>query len=468
MPEQHSARSVREDIGGEPEAPPRLKGFAEPALIAFLSQLTGLVFATIAGIVLARSLGPAGKGILALISLLGGIGTLVSSLGLGNSLVYHIASGDHKTETLVQSCLVLVLGSSCVVISSLWLSFPLLVRGPLYGMNRSSLLAASLLIGLQNYTAVFLSTARGLQRIRLASVLLQVSRIISSVGAITLVVLGIISVNSAVAVFVVSAVVSLGASWWSVRDVNLLDRIDIVRCLRAGRGLLSFGLKSFLTSLTQFFNYRLDAFLVNMWLGPAQLGIYSVAVTGAELMFYIPRSMVFVLLPKTARTGTVQARKAIPSIIRQVELILLVAGVVLSIVSPYALPLLYGDEFRGGVLPLLILVPGIMGLSTGWMLGAHFEGIGVPLHATAVTGFSLVVTVVGNLVLIPRLGIAGAAMASTTAYLAAGLLSVWLFVSLDSGVRISIKELLLPQRSDFRVLGKVSYRLFRKMLSLGK
>ena len=53
------------------------------------------------------------------------------------------------------------------------------------------------------------------------------------------------------------------------------------------RQLLGFGLKGYVANLLMFFNYRLDSLIVNALLGVASVGIYSIAVAIAEVIWNV-------------------------------------------------------------------------------------------------------------------------------------------------------------------------------------
>ena len=52
------------------------------------------------------------------------------------------------------------------------------------------------------------------------------------------------------------------------------------------RQMLAFGLRGYVGNLLQFFNYRLDLFIVGILLGPAAVGIYTAAIGLAELLWH--------------------------------------------------------------------------------------------------------------------------------------------------------------------------------------
>ena len=69
-------------------------------------------------------------------------------------------------------------------------------------------------------------------------------------------------------------------------------------------------------NVLQFFNYRLDLFLVNYFLGPSGVGIYTVAVSMGEMLWYLPNAVSFVIFPKAANTSKEAMNRFTPRVSR--------------------------------------------------------------------------------------------------------------------------------------------------------
>ena len=86
-------------------------------------------------------------------------------------------------------------------------------------------------------------------------------------------------------------------------------------------------------------------------------------------------------------------------------------------------------------------------LAIGQMWSATFQGAGQPIILAKAEALSLLTTIVSLIVLLPRMGILGAALASlfaygfSTLYLNIKLIRVWDFRWLDLLGFISIKEI---------------------------
>ena len=86
--------------------------------------------------------------------------------------------------------------------------------------------------------------------------------------------------------------------------------------------------------------------------------------------------------------------------------------------------------------------------------------VGKPRLNLYVSGVSLIITVTLDLVLIPRLNIVGAAIASTASYSVAAFLLVFFFIR-ETGV--SLREVLLPSSEDLGLAVQLAEPLLKRL-----
>jgi len=121
----------------------------------------------------------------------------------------------------------------------------------------------------------------------------------------------------------------------------------------------------------------------------------------------------------------------------------------LAVAGPLLVPLIYGEPYAASVVPMLVLLPATALLTTYMLLSRFFMSIDRQQVGIATQAVSAVVNVGLNLVLIPRLGVLGAALASLFSYtLEAALITAafrW-----TSG--IGIASIFVLRREDWRAL----------------
>jgi O-antigen/teichoic acid export membrane protein len=186
---------------------------------------------------------------------------------------------------------------------------------------------------------------------------------------------------------------------------------------------LHFGLRGYAANVLQFFSYRLDVFLVNFYLGPAAVGIYGASVAVAELIWHLPHAVGFVIFPKAASTPAEDMNRFTPRVFAISLAISALAGGALALVGRWLISLVYGAAFLAAYRPLLLLLPGVILLGGGKVLTNEIAGRGYPHYNSIASAAGLIITIALDVLLIPRLGIDGAALASTAAYTATFILA---------------------------------------------
>ena len=84
------------------------------------------------------------------------------------------------------------------------------------------------------------------------------------------------------------------------------------------RALVSYGSRLYPASITGYFNYNIDTFIIQALMVSAggPLGLYNMAVTMAELLFYVPDSVTLIFLPRVSGATPDEADALLPRVAR--------------------------------------------------------------------------------------------------------------------------------------------------------
>jgi O-antigen/teichoic acid export membrane protein len=397
--------------------------FARQVGSTMLSQgLTLLLSLAVVGIT-ARWLGPRGKGELNLALLLPGMMQLFLSFGINTANTYFTGSRRLSISVLTANSVVFAfLGTlvGCLIALLLMTGSLLAVFVP--GVPASYVLLGMLALPLGLLNSNFSSVLLGLRRIMTLNVL----KVFQSALAVPLLLLFVIWLDMGVAGAILGTLVA-----------NVFILAGTARCLRLEgvtfrpqwngsviRSTLAFGMKGYVGDLLQFCNYRLDALIVNAFIGPVGVGIYGAAVTLAELLWQLPNSVSFVIFPKAASTDHEVMNRFTPRVFWIVLAISALGAIVLALLGRLVIRIILSGAFLDAYVPLLVLLPGVVLLGAGKVLTNDIAGRGYPHYNSIIAGLALVITVALDLFLIPRMGILGAALASSTAYLSTFVLAV--------------------------------------------
>jgi O-antigen/teichoic acid export membrane protein len=131
----------------------------------------------------------------------------------------------------------------------------------------------------------------------------------------------------------------------------------------------------------------------------------------ARTLDVFPSAVAFIVLPKAASRPVEEVVALVGRGVRASTSVTLLAGVVLAILGPWALKLIYGQEFLTAV-PVfrLLLAQAVLGGAT-WVLAQAFMASDKPGMVSIMQGIGVGLTVPLLVVLVPRYGLVGAGLA---------------------------------------------------------
>jgi O-antigen/teichoic acid export membrane protein len=207
----------------------------------------------------------------------------------------------------------------------------------------------------------------------------------------------------------------------------------------------SFGVQGQLSNLIQLLNLRLDSYLILLFVNSSAVGLYAVGVSLSEGMWFIANSVGVVLLTNLTMSDEESAARMTPIVCRNTLLVTGLAAVGAAIVAPWFVPAIFGTEYEDSVLPFIWLLPGTVAAAGTKILAAYVFSRGKPLVNAQIGFATLIVTIVGDVILIPVFEVSGAAAASSAAYIVSLVLTAVAYRRLSGG---SINDAVLPKRSD--------------------
>ena len=187
----------------------------------------------------------------------------------------------------------------------------------------------------------------------------------------------------------------------------------------AARELARHSRGAHLGNLLAFANYRFGYYAVAYLAGARALGILSVGVALAEAIWLIPRSTA--LIQYVALVNAADKRGQTYAALRGSRLTLLAtAGAVAGLAAVPArwLAAFFGPEFGAAHGVILALAPGIFLYGAGMQASTYFSGTARYGVSNRAALLGLAVTVPGCLLLVPRLGMVGAALGMSASYTA--------------------------------------------------
>ncbi len=420
-------------------------GFLKGTVSTLVTRLLIMGLTSLTGVVAARALGPADLGAFTVALAVPMLFSLFLQFGVGIANVYYMGQKKYPAEVLLGNALTLSLITSAVTLPVYLALVPLLSRTVAIGIQPLALvivgfsIPAALVGG--HLSFIFL----GLQDVEEYNWL----RLIRNGGTLILLIMFILLFD----LRVIGALLAVNLAWlamvargfWALRGrvkVRLAWDWEVLwDCLKLG-------VKGYLANLFQFFNYRLDVLLLSLFMGVGTVGLYATAVAAAEALWYLPEAVGTVLFPKIAFSTAEEASSFTPVVARLVFSLTLVLGLVLGVLSYPLVTWVFGADYAGSVPALRLLLPGAIALSLAKVLSSDLGGRGLLWYNTLAALSGLAATVVLDLLLIPRWGINGAAVASCVSYTLNTLVVLTLYLRVSGG---QLTKLFIPARRDWNL-----------------
>lgn len=138
-----------------------------------------------------------------------------------------------------------------------------------------------------------------------------------------------------------------------------------------------------------------------------------------------------------------------PLTLRVTASVMLVACLGMGLMGEWLIVTLFGVDYAPAYPALMALLPGVFALCYASILRLDLLGKGYPGRLSLMAGIGVVLNLGLNLVLIPKLGITGAALSSSAAYLTVALLMFLQYCKISA---MSFYRLLLMTPTDMRQL----------------
>lgn len=436
---------------------------AQNSATTLATQIASYALNFCAGIIIARSLGPAGKGTLSLVVLSHVLLLTVSNLGLAAACSFLIARRGFSLGQVGRHAVAAAagLGLATVALTAMIINFlPANLVSPsqrVYVLLAAGLVPLALATQFLNGALVGAGQIIWLNGLTLAQAFINVAGLVLFLLVLQL---GLAGGLSAWTVTVVSTcLLTVTVTFWRARHLGRQPADGTTRWNRAltDEGI-RYGMRAYPAGVVSFLNLRSDQFLLGYLAGTASVGVYSVAVTVAELLLFFPRSLATALMPRITGADSVSAKHMAASACRHT-----IGGALLSaaILVPIGLliPVLFGEAYRPSILPFFLLLPGLAAYALAPVLSTYFSGqLGRPIVTSLFAGISLALDVLLVWALVPRLGVPGAALASTLAYTATISAMVAYFRRLTG---VSLREMFAVRMQDLAAYRTVFDPLLR-------
>jgi O-antigen/teichoic acid export membrane protein len=387
--------------------------FIRKVLETIATRMTLMGIGLVMSVVVARILGPEGRGVYAVASTTGALVVQFGNIGLHASNTYYVAKDRELLLPLLSNTFFasLGIGFGLAIIAQILFSIqPGLapIQGPILMLTLAWVPFGLLYLLLQHLLI-------GTQKIRAYNTIEIGNRVISVLFVGTLILANWVTVETVYVSGFVALIVCILWSFWQFK-VSLLALPFFSSRLFLDN--IRYGIKAYLSAIFAFLVLRIDMLMIQYILGPIQAGYYSVAVSLADLIYMLSAIVGIIIFPKLVALPDHGKRWKVTK--KATAYLGIILSLSVSLAIPLAKPaigLLYGENFLPAEPAFIILGIATIFYGMNNILSYCLAAMAFPWFAVHIWIVMAGLNIVLNLFLIKRLGIEGAAISSLICYL---------------------------------------------------
>lgn len=404
-------------VSDEADKRRRVYSFLKFVLATFATKMLMTAMRLLRNAIIARVLGPTLRGVLALINELPELIIAAANFGYPTAMAYAAAQKRYPMRAILSSILLFValVGGLLALLTLAVLHLDFIMKDQAEQLTRFAPLIA-LAVPLLMFKLINNSVLAA----RMSITEVNLLRILESALPLIFFLLlwwglEVAGLDAAVYSWIGGAVVvAIMGFWWMRQHQAYPPRVSRPLLKES----LHYGMRSHFDTFFRVALYRLDFLFIAGFLGAEALGYYAMATAAAELLIAIPDSVNMPLMSILMGDRKNDREVATPMALKLVLITMTISALGIVVLGEVLISVLFGREYLPAYEPLLWLLPGVVGLAVSGILRLYLLGHDRPGIVSVMAGWALLINVLLNLVFIPTLGIAGAAISSSIAYIA--------------------------------------------------
>jgi O-antigen/teichoic acid export membrane protein len=415
---------------------------------AFLSLLSSGILFIILRIIIGRELGVTAFGIYTLAFTVYQFGLQFANFGIGAALTKYIAESSNN-DGVIQKYL--SSGIVCSIFSGLLFGIILFILSPFIAHSVFNIPELEPLFKITAVCYPFISiqfaisgTFNGMRRMKTFALLNMSQNFLIILFSVFFVMICNLSIFGAVLGYAIPTCLVGGLSPLLINGTNWITKAAIE--IAVIKKITAFGFFFALSTSSSFLNIYLGTLLIGYFLNPAEVGIFAVAITLSQALTILPSAIQRVTTPAIASAyankGNRETRKLIISSMKYPFLVVLALGIILIATGPWLISFFFSESYSSAYQPLIFLTIGNIIFTPVIATGACFFSMGKISLPYKVNLLNIVLTIGLNIVLIPFLGIMGAALATVSMQillLIIHLKLIWIYTEENNPLRHTIK-----------------------------
>ena len=386
--------------------------FLKTILTSLGSRAFVIVLGFFTSIIVARTLGPVGRGYLGVATTLTGLGVQLGLLGFHSSNTFYVSKNPYLLPTMISnsiliSCIIggfttiILFFMRYLIIGDTTLPLPLLLISlALIPLNICFLLFQGLLTGIQKFKHYNLSEVFN----KSIHVFLILAFFLIGTFSVTTIILfqGIAITVSLLFMF---RAFSQPLKTWKAPSFSLIKKNFF------------YGGKSYLACFFGWGIIRMDVFILQRFQGFEEVGYFSVALSLIDILLMFSAVIAGILLPKLCVETDLQKKWALTKKTTLWSTTIILIGSLLLTLWKAPIEWMFGPQFIPCHQALLFLLPAFILLSVETILVQFIISIRLPWSLVVIWAVALILKLGISLGLTPSIGIAGIGISGALTYL---------------------------------------------------
>lgn len=226
-------------------------------------------------------------------------------------------------------------------------------------------------------------------------------------------------------------------------EINSLEKNKIIV------KIYKMGFISMITLLLTTLNYNIDIIILRNLSSSSSVGLYSIGISLANMLWVIPDAFKDVLMNKTSKEDSIGD---IIFSLKSNILISLIITLGFILLGKSFITIVYGSEFLDSYITTIILFFGSISMIFHKIISPLLYSKGYQKKLCIIFLSAVFLNIVMNYILIPKFDIIGAAVASVFSYLLAGISILLIFSKM---YKLKIKEIIFINRKELLKIKKM-------------
>lgn len=383
--------------------------FKKGIVSTFLYTILLNFIAFLSSFIIAKYLGPQGRGEIGLIFIYTQMAMWLAGLGISRGHIYYLNNENDKN--LVQKIFTQSVVFSFLTGMAISIILILVIGNMLKGSENLVIKLSKIYAGSIPLIMVgdqIMNILLGLRRYLLFNIQKAVLPVSYALGTIILFLCNRLTVPNLLLVQIFNVFIYLMIS---IVILNHGYKLRFIYDYKLFKRSFFFGLKSYPNDLSETANQNIDQLLVAPWVGVYNFGLYTVARSFSAILNIFSSSVYSLIFPEVSNRGSLNGKILIKKVLLYSAPVFLIGYLILLFVIPEVIRLLLGTKYIESIILSKLLLLGFVFLGLSQIIQYGFYGLGRQLEAAIINWVSLITCVVLLILLIPIYSLKGAAYA---------------------------------------------------------